>query len=132
MKKVFLSLTLTLLVSGLFGIIFKDWFVFGLATILQILFFYFFNTVYENYLTKKVVEANAVVEIEKLKNTVKVLCPCVENHPQDVLLSFNEDTVFKCTKCNKDVRATTNVGTSLLTSPINTSSTSPTFTKVSE
>ena len=67
MKKVLLSLTLTLLVSGLFGIIFKDWFVFGLVTILQILFFYFFNTVYENYLTKKVVEANAIIELEKLK-----------------------------------------------------------------
>ena len=130
MKKVFLSLSLTFLVSGLFGIIFKDWFVFGLATILQILFFYFFNTVYENYLTKKVIEANAIVETEKLKNTVKVLCPCGENNPQDVLLSFNKDTVYKCVKCNKDVRATTNVGTSLITTPINVSSASPTINKV--
>ena len=118
MKKVLTSLTLTLLVSGLFGIIFNDWLVFILATILQILFFYFFNTVYENYLTKKVIEANAIVETEKLKNTVKVLCPCGENQPQDVLLTLNEDTVYKCMKCNKDVRATTNVGTSLLTTPI--------------
>ena len=130
MKKVLTSLTLTFLVSGLFGILFRDWLVFGLVTILQILFFYFFNTVYENYLTKKVVEANAVVEVEKLKNTVKVLCPCGENHPQDVLLSFNEDTVYKCIKCNKDVRATTNVGTSLITTPINVSSISPTINKV--
>jgi hypothetical protein len=118
MKKVLVSLTLTLLVSGLFGIIFNNWLVFILATILQILFFYFFNTVYENYLTKKVIEANSLVEIEKLKNTVKVLCPCGENQPQDVLLTLNEDTVYKCVKCNKDVRATTNVGTSLLTTPI--------------
>ncbi len=118
MKKVLVSLTLTLLVSGLFGIIFNNWLVFILATILQILFFYFFNTVYENYLTKKVIEANSLVEIEKLKNTVKVLCPCGENQPQDVLLTLNEDTVYKCMKCNKDVRATTNVGTSLLTTPI--------------
>ena len=118
MKKVLASLTLTLLVSALFGIIFKDLIVFFLATILQILFFYFFNTVYENYLTKKVIEANSLVEIEKLKNTVKVLCPCGENNPQDVLLSFNEDTIYKCSKCNKDVRATTNVGTSLITTPI--------------
>ena len=118
MKKVLVSLTLTLLVSGLFGIIFNNWLVFILATILQILFFYFFNTVYENYLTKKVIEANSLVEIEKLKNTVKVLCPCGENQPQDVLLTLNEDTVYKCMKCNKDVRATTNVGTSLITTPI--------------
>jgi hypothetical protein len=118
MKKLLTSLTLTLLVSGLFGIIFKDWLVFGLATILQILFFYFFNTVYENYLTKKVIEASALVEREKLKNTVKVLCPCAENNPQEVLLSFNEDTIFKCQKCNKDVRASTNIGTTLVTTPL--------------
>ena len=118
MKKVLTSLTLTLLVSGLFGIIFNDWLVFILATILQILFFYFFNTVYENYLTKKVIEASALVEKEKLKNTVKVACPCGENNQQEVLLSFNEDTIFKCSKCNKDIRASTNVGTTLVTTPL--------------
>jgi hypothetical protein len=118
MKKILTSLTLTLLVSGLFGILFRDWSVFALATVLQVLFFYFFNTIYENYLAKKVIEANAIVEKEKFKNIVKVLCPCGENNPQDVLLSLNEDTVYQCDKCRKEVRATTNVGTALMTSPI--------------
>jgi hypothetical protein len=118
MKKIITSLTLTLLVSGIFGILFEDWLVFGLATILQILFFYFFNTVYENYLTKKVIEANALVEKEKFKNIVKVACPCGENNQQEVLLSFNEDTIFKCSKCDKDIRASTNVGTTLVTTPL--------------
>jgi DNA-directed RNA polymerase subunit RPC12/RpoP len=128
MKKVLLSLTLTLLVSGLFGIIFKDWFVFGLVTILQILFFYFFNTVYENYLTKKVVEANAIVELEKLKNTVRVTCPCGSS--QEVLLSMTEDTIYRCDECKNEIRAAVNIGTALVTTPINVSSTSPTITKV--
>ena len=65
MRKLLTSITLTLLVSGLFGIIFKDWLVFILATILQVLFFYFFNTVYENFLIKKTLEVNA--EIKKLE-----------------------------------------------------------------
>tara|TARA_E500000318_G_C3521336_1_gene196534 strand:+ start:357 stop:725 length:369 start_codon:yes stop_codon:yes gene_type:complete len=118
MRKVILSLVLTFLVSGLFGLLFNSWLVFGLATILQILFFYFFNTVYENYLTEKVIEANAIVEKEKFKNMVKVVCPCAENNTQDILLTFNEDTIYNCSKCNKEIRATTNIGSTLVTSPI--------------
>ena len=120
MKKILTSICLTLLVGSLFGLFFKSLIIFAIAVILQFLFFYFFNTVYENFLVQKVVTANIELENSKLKNTVKVLCPCAENHPQEVLLSFNEDTIFKCSKCNKDVRATTNIGTSLVTSPIYT------------
>lgn len=118
MKKVLTSLTLTFLVSGLFGILFNNWLVFLLAIILQILFFYFFNTIYENYLTKKIIEANALVESEKYKNFVQVLCPCGENNPQNIVLTLNEDTIYNCNKCSKEVRATTNVGTTLVTTPI--------------
>ena len=121
MRRVLISLTLTLLVSGLFGIIFKDWFVFCLATILQVLFFYFFNTVYENYLTKKVVEANAIVEVEKLKNTLIVTCPCGAS--QEVLLSMTEDTIYRCNECKNEIRAAVNIGTALVTTPINTAKT---------
>jgi len=116
MKKVLASLTLTLLVSGLFGIIFNDWLVFVLATILQILFFYFFNTVYENYLTKKIIEATSSVEIEKLKNTVKVTCPCGAS--QDVLLSMTEDTIYRCGECKNEIRAAVNIGTAMVTTPL--------------
>ena len=120
MKKILTSIGLTLLVGSLFGLFFKSLIVFAIAVILQFLFFYFFNTVYENFLVQKVITANIDLEKTKLKNTVEVLCPCAENNPQKVLLSFNEDTIFKCTKCNKDVRVTTNIGTSLVTSPIYT------------
>ena len=118
MKKVLASLTLTLLVSGLFGIIFKSWLVLILATILQILFFYFFNTVYENYLTKKVIEANSLVEIEKLKNTIRVTCPCGSS--QEVLLSMTEDTIYRCNECKNEIRAAVNIGTAMVTTPVMT------------
>ena len=118
MKKVLTSLTLTLLVSGLFGIIFNNWLVFILATILQILFFYFFNTVYENYLTKKVIEANSLVEIEKLKNTIRVTCPCGSS--QEVLLSLTEDTIYRCNECKNEIRAAVNIGTAMVTNPVMT------------
>ena len=124
MKKVILSLTLTFLVSGLFGIIFKDWLVFGLVTILQILFFYFFNTVYENFLIKRAVELSGEIEKETLKNTVQVTCPC--GSKPEVILSMTEDTIYRCADCNNEIRATTNIGTALVTTPISTAATLPT------
>ncbi len=63
MKKILSSLLLTILVGSLFGLLFKSLIVFGIAIVLQILFFYFFNTVYENYLLQQVVNAN--IEFEK-------------------------------------------------------------------
>ena len=116
MKKILVSLTLTLLVSGLFGIIFKDWLVFGLATILQILFFYFFNTVYENFLIKRAVEINGEIEKEKYKNAITVTCPC--GATQEVILSLTEDTIYRCKECKNEIRATTNIGTALITTPL--------------
>lgn len=118
MKKILISLGLTTLVGALFGLLFKSFFVFGIAIVLQILFFYFFNTVFENFLVQNIVKANIEFEKEKLKNTVKVLCPCSENNQQDILVNLNEDTIYQCSKCKKDVRASTNVGTSLVTTPI--------------
>lgn len=118
MRKVIISLSLTFLISGLFGLLFKSYLVFGIVTILQILFFYFFNTIYENFLVQKIVNANLEFEKEKLKNTVEVPCPCSENNFQNVLISINEDTIYNCSKCKKEIRASTNIGTSLVTNPL--------------
>lgn len=120
MKKLITSLTLTFLVSGIFGILFRDWLVFGLVTILQILFFYFFNTIYENFLIKKAVEINAETQKAKYDNTVKVKCPC--GATQDVILSLTEDTIYRCAECKNEIRATTSIGTALVTTPLITKS----------
>jgi hypothetical protein len=120
MKKIFISTLLTFLVSGLFGLIFNSLLVFSVAIILQILFFFFFNSAYESYLIQKVVTANIEYEKEKLKKTVTIPCPCSENNMQDVFINVGEDVTYNCEKCKKDVRAVTNVGTSLVTAPIYT------------
>lgn len=122
MVKIIISLLITSLVSALFGLLFieKFFLVFILSTILQFLFFYFFNSIYENYQIKKAVELQIAQEKNQLENTVRVLCPCGENNPQEVKLSLREDTIYPCSKCKKEVRATTNVGTTLITSPIYT------------
>ena len=116
MKKLITSLTLTFLVSAIFGILFRDWLVFGLITILQFLFFYFFNSIYENFLIKRAVEITAAAEKSKYDNTVNVNCPCGAN--QDVILSLTEDTIYRCDDCKNEIRATTNIGTALVTTPL--------------
>lgn len=118
MKKLLTSIGVTLLVSSLFALLFKSWYVFLLSTVMQFVFFYFFNSIYENYLIQKAAQINLQTLKEENKNKVKVLCPCGENNPQDVTLNFNEDTLYECSKCKKQVRATSNVGTSLVTLPV--------------
>ena len=110
MRKLLTSVALTLMVSGLFGIIFKDWFVFILATILQVLFFYFFNTVHENYLIKKALEAGAEIKKLEFDNSMEVVCPCGAKQ--------NEDTIYRCDKCKNEIRAAVNVGTAMVTVPV--------------
>ena len=116
MKKILTSLSLTILVGCLFGIFFKSFSVFAIAIILQFLFFYFFNSAYENLLVQRVVTANIDLEKAKIKNTLEVVCPC--GSKQDVLLSFTEDTIYRCEKCKNEVRVAVNIGTALVTNPI--------------
>tara|TARA_R110000787_G_scaffold177712_2_gene289693 strand:- start:18854 stop:19216 length:363 start_codon:yes stop_codon:yes gene_type:complete len=120
MIKVITSLALTLLVSGIFGILFRDWLVFGLVTILQILFFYFFNTIYENFLIKRAIEIGAETEKVIYDNTTKVDCPCGSS--QEITLSLTEDTIYRCDACKNEIRATTSIGTALVTTPLVTKS----------
>ncbi len=120
MRKLITSLTLTFLISGIFGILFRDWLVFGLVTILQFLFFYFFNSIYENFLIKRAVEITAAAEKAKYDNTVIVSCPCGSS--QEVILSLTEDTIYRCNDCKNEIRATTNIGTAQVTTPLITKS----------
>ena len=117
MRKILVSLTLTFLVSGLFGILFNDWLIFLLVTILQILFFYFFNTVYENFLLKKAYELNLEIEKKKLDNTIKVNCPCGSTQ-EIVLQSLEKDTIYRCKECKNEIRAAINIGTAMVTTPV--------------
>ena len=116
MKKLITSLTLTFLVSAIFGILFRDWLVFGLVTILQFLFFYFFNSIYENFLIKKALETGAEIKKLEFDNSMDVVCPC--GAKQTVILSIHEDTIYRCDKCKNEIRAAVNVGTAMVTVPV--------------
>jgi hypothetical protein len=118
--KLLLSLGITSLVSLLAGLIFISnfWLVFFFVFILQILFFYFFNSIYENKLILKARELKLQELREVNKNTVVLPCPCFEKNKQSVELNFDKDLIYKCSKCEKNIKAFTDIKTILTTEPI--------------
>lgn len=118
--KILLSLTLTSLVSCLAGFLFPDkfWISFSLAFILQVLFFYFFNSIYENNLVEKAQRLKLEELKEQNKQTANLQCPCDEKTRQDIALRFDEDVIYKCGKCGKNLKAIVNVKTIQTTDPI--------------
>ncbi len=117
MKRVITSLSLTFLVSAFFGLIFKDIIVFALATVLQILFFYFFNTIYGNYLRNTIMQQNIEMEKQQSVNSVPLNCPTC-NHLQLVKMTLNEPVIYKCDKCECEIKADPVVKNYLTTNPI--------------
>lgn len=118
--KTVISLLLTSLVSILAGLIFasKFWYVFFLAFILQILFFYFFNGIYENRLIEKAQQLKLEEFKELNKHIVAVRCPCDQKSVQDIEMRFDKDIVYECIKCKKNIKAVADVKTVLTTEPI--------------
>lgn len=119
-NRIVISLILTFLVSTLIGLIFlnKFWIVFTLAAIIQFLFFYILNTVYENKLIEKAQKIKLDEFKELTKHYVLVNCPCAERVKQDVEIRFDKDIIYKCNKCEKNIRALPDVKTVLQTDPI--------------
>ena len=122
MIKFIVSIVLTLCISTLFSLIFIDNFkvVFAIATILQFIGFYMFNTAYENLLKKKAIQLSIDFEKERARNIVTVNCPCSENSQQSIQMTLNEDTIYECSKCKKEIRASNNVSTLMTTVPMYT------------
>jgi len=121
MRKLLFSFTVTFLVSLLFGLILSEnfWKVFILSTLIQILFFVVFNTIYGNYLQKKALELNEKYMLEKSKLVRLIQCPCGDNS-QEVEVSLSEDVVYECNKCKSKVKAVVIVKPVLITDPIYT------------
>jgi len=120
MLQIFKSLLITSLVSTLVGLVYIDKFfiLFSLAFVLQVLFFYFFNSVYQNKLFAKAQELKLEEFKQLTKNIVRIQCPCAQKMQQEVELDYNKDIVYECAKCNNKIKASTDVSTVLVTEPI--------------
>jgi len=120
LNRVLFSLGLTTLVSVLVALIFisKFWYVFALVFLLQVLFFYFLNTVYENSLIEKAQKIRLQQFIEENRQIATVQCPCDQKNMQDVDMRFDQPIIYTCNTCGKNVKAGIDVKTVLVTEPI--------------
>lgn len=120
LSRVTISLAITSLVSVLAGLLFAGhfWNVFFLVFILQVLFFYFFNSVYENKLIEKAQQLKLEEFKEQNKQVITVECPCDQKTRQDVSMRFDREVIYQCGKCQKNIKALANVKTVQTTEPI--------------
>ena len=120
LNKALCSFGITALVSTLCGLIFisKFWYVFALAFVLQVLFFYFLNTAYENSLIEKAQKIKLQQFIEENRQVAMVQCPCDQKNMQDVEMRFDQDIIYTCNQCGKNVKAGVDIKTVLVTEPI--------------
>ena len=120
LNKILFSVGVTALVSVLCGLIFisKFWYVFALTFIVQVLFFYFLNTIYENSLIEKAQKLRLQQFLEENKQIATIQCPCNQKSMQDVEMRFDQDIIYTCSTCGKNVKAGIDVKTVLVTEPI--------------
>ena len=114
------SIFLTCSVSTILGLIFREnfWYVFALASIVQIVGFLLFQQIYTNRLVRKFEEIKIMQLKEVGRNLVEVSCPCDDENKQTVDFRFDRKNIYKCTKCNKNFTAVANLRTMVTTDPI--------------
>lgn len=120
LSRFLLSVILTGAVSTILGLIFKDnfWYVFALASIVQIVGFLLFQQIYANRLLRNFEEIKTQQIKEGSRNLVDVSCPCDGQNKQTVDFRFDQKNIYKCTKCGKNFTAVASLRTILTTDPI--------------
>ena len=118
--KFLLSVTLTAAVSTILGLIFKDnfWYVFTLASIVQVVGFLLFQQIYANRLLRNFEEIKIQQMKEGNRNLVDVSCPCDEQNRQTVDFRFDQKNIYTCKKCGKNFTAVATLKTIMTTDPI--------------
>ena len=119
MKNILISFVLTCLVSTLVGVLANNFIAgFALAFFIQVIIFYIGNTIYNNYIITKIEE----IKLDQLKELQKqhatVTCPCSEGNKQVVDIQIDSDVIYKCNKCDKNIKAVHEVKTFITTQPI--------------
>ena len=115
-----ISLILTVAVSTILGLIFKDnfWYVFVLVSIVQIVGFLLFQQIYGNNLLRNFEELKIQQMKEGNRNLVDVSCPCDDQNKQTVDFRFDRKNVYTCTKCGKNFAVMATLREVMTTDPI--------------
>jgi hypothetical protein len=92
--------------------------VFILAFIIQLVAFYFINTSIENSLIEKAEKIKLEQFVEANKQVAIIECPCGQKNKQEVIMRFDKDIIYQCSKCDKNIKAMINIKPVLTTEPI--------------
>lgn len=119
-KKILLSLILTILISAGIGFVLQSiigfWQGFTAALIIHFLAFYFFNPEKKS---QAMVESEQIAFNDLLQTqTVTVNCPCGQN-PISAPILLNSENIFTCDKCFSKFRVNVSFESVLLTEPFN-------------
>lgn len=119
-KKIFVSLGITCLISTLIGLLFAaNFFIaFAAAFIIQVLTFYYLNSLNEQKVALRLLEIKNEQDRIAALQTAIIECPCTEKNKQGVEMRFDKDITFKCSKCSKMIKADVDVKSVLVTEPI--------------
>jgi hypothetical protein len=119
MKNILISFILTCLVSTLVGVLSTNFIAgFALSFFLQFTIFYIGNTLYNNYIITKIEEIKLDQIKELQKQHVTIACPCSEGNKQIVDIKIDSDIIYKCDRCDKNIKATHEVKNFITTQPI--------------
>lgn len=118
MRNILKSILLTISVSTIFAFFIDPfWKTFTITTVIQFVVFYFFNTAYQGYIIQKAIKLNTQFEKEKAVNLVTLACPSC-NHNQTIEMNLTSFKIYKCEKCDVEIKAEPNVKNYITTDPI--------------
>ena len=121
MKALF-SILLTIGISVAVGFIgapnFWPWFILALAA--QIIASGIFRMVYTNRLVAELENVKLSQLVEEHRNYANVQCPCTEQNMQAVDVRLDEDNLYTCDHCSKEICCRATVGVVNTTNPIYT------------
>jgi hypothetical protein len=120
LKKIGISLLLTILISVGIGFVLQSFIGFWqgvtAAIIIHFLIFYFFNP---DKKSQVFIESEQTAFDHLLQTqTVNINCPCGQS-PINVPILLNADNIFICEKCSSKYRVNTTFESVLLTEPLN-------------
>jgi hypothetical protein len=122
-RKLFYSLSLTLIISVMAGLFFLNfqfnfWATAIFFFILQIVGFYFYGerVKRKNAVIQAQLELLAASELRKI--TADVVCPCDKKVQSTIPIEMNAENSYICGQCNKRISVLLEVKTALKTDPI--------------
>lgn len=118
LKKIILSLSITLSISIGIGFILKNFIGFAEGTLSALIIQFIIFYILDSTKSKVIIEDNSTIDELISLQTVKISCPC-GRHTFFTPIFFNLENIFTCEKCNSKFKVDISFDSILLTEPLN-------------